>query len=143
MRFLLPMMFASLAAADELPRDDAAGAPPAYTVECPAEAGNASQCVVDATVLAGWRAFHTHCSQCHGGSALGSTFAPNLQERFNTRVDFPRFSYVLQHGYHGQVGVMPSFAQNTTVLKARDALYAYLRARADGKLPPGRPAPRE
>ena len=125
--------------AAELPRDSEVGNPPGYTVDCAEGATDARLCKVDAQTLLGWRAFHTHCSQCHGGSGLGSTFAPNLQERFNTRVDFARFSFVLHHGYHGQVGVMPSFEQNKAVLAARDALYAYLSARAKGVLPPGRP----
>ena len=138
-RTVILMMWVGVCGAAELPRDDAAGHAPGYSVDCQEGVTDARQCKVDAQTLLGWRAFHTHCAQCHGGSGLGSTFAPNLQERFNTRVDFARFSYVLQHGYHGQMGVMPNFAQNKAVLAARDALYAYLSARAKGALPPGRP----
>lgn len=110
-----------------------------YKVDCAAGAKAAEKCSVDAETYKGWRSFHTHCFQCHGGSGLGSTFAPNLQERFNTHVDHERFDFVLHHGYTGKVGAMPSFAQNPAVLKDRDALYRYLRARADASLPPGRP----
>ena len=133
------MASASAGMAAEPPRDEAVGNAPGYTVDCPAGATDARLCKVDGQTLLGWRAFHTHCAQCHGGSGLGSTFAPSLQERFNTRVDFARFSHVMHNGYRGQVGMMPSFAQNRAVLAARDALYAYLSARARGGLPPGRP----
>jgi len=34
---------------------------------------------------------------------------------------------------------MPAFAKNTQVIKAGENLYLYLRARADGTRPPGRP----
>jgi hypothetical protein len=70
---------------------------------------------------------------------MGSTFAPNLMERLKTRVDYARFKHVLNNGYTGKVGAMPSFAKNTAVLKDTDALYSYLRARTDGALPAGRP----
>jgi len=116
-----------------------AGAGPGYDVSCPAGASQAEKCQVGKETYIGWRSFHTHCFQCHGGSAMGSTFAPNLMERFKTRVDYARFKHVLNNGYTGKVGAMPSFAKNTAVLKDTDALYSYLRARTDGALPAGRP----
>lgn len=110
-----------------------------YAVTCEEGATAAEKCSVDAETYKGWRSFHAHCYQCHGGGGLGSTFAPNLQERFNDHVDHARFDYVLHNGYVGNMGAMPSFATNPAVLKEIDALYLYLRARADGALPPGRP----
>jgi len=111
-----------------------------YTVECEAGATAAEKCKVDGDTYVGWRSFSTHCLACHGGSGMGSTFAPSLQDRFNAHVDHERFDYVLHNGYTGKMGAMPSFASNTAVLKDVDKLYRYLRARADGALPPGRPA---
>ena len=117
----------------------AATALPAYTVDCPADASAAETCTVDKNTYFGWRTFAANCQVCHGGSALGSTFAPNLLDRLNSRVDYPRFIEVLTNGYTGQVGAMPSWKSNTAVMQHADDLYRYLRARADGKLPPGRP----
>lgn len=111
----------------------------AYTVTCEEGAGSAKQCEVDLATYKGWRSFQTHCYQCHGGSGVGSTFAPNLQERFNDHVDYARFDYVMHNGYVGNMGAMPSFGENRPVLRELDPLYIYLRARADGALPPGRP----
>jgi len=116
-----------------------AGPQPTYDVSCPDGATQAEKCQVGKDTYVGWRSFATHCVQCHGGSALGSTFAPNLAERINTRVDWLRFNYVMHNGYTGKVGAMPSFAKNTAVLKDMGAIYGYLRARADNALPPGRP----
>lgn len=109
------------------------------SVDCPPGAAAAEACKVSKELYLGWRSFHTHCFQCHGGSAMGSTFAPNLMERLATRVDHARFLEVLQKGYVGQMGAMPSFAKNTAVQKDQEAIYAYLVARRDGLLPPGRP----
>jgi mono/diheme cytochrome c family protein len=135
----------SWAAGDDLTKKTA-GMDPAvrdaglsYTVQCEPEAKAAEACSVDKDTYNGWRAFSAHCLQCHGGSAMGSTFAPNLMERFNDHVDHERFEYVLHNGFTGNMGAMPSFATNPAVLKAQDQLYRYLRSRADGVLPAGRP----
>lgn len=133
---LLPL---TCALADELPKDPAAGPPPTFDVSCPDGATQAEKCQVGKDTYVGWRSFHTHCFQCHGGNAQGSTFAPNLMERVKAHVDWPRFSYVLHHGYRGTMGAMPTFAKNNAVLKDKAPLYAYLLARTAGALPPGRP----
>lgn len=124
------------AAPDEL----TAGAALAYAIECPAAATAAEQCQVDKDTYIGWRTFAGQCQVCHGGSALGSTFAPNLLDRFHQRVDYARFVEVVRNGYRGQVGAMPGWKGNPNVEPHIDAIYRYLKARADGALPPGRPA---
>lgn len=145
LRAAVLLVLASAArASDVVPTELAAPAAPtvsspAYQVECAPGTKAAEQCTVDAATYVGWRTFHTHCFQCHGGSALGSTFAPNLLDRVNQNVDLQRLSDVLEHGFTGRVGAMPAFAKNTQVLNARENIYLYLRARADGVLPPGRP----
>lgn len=109
-----------------------------YTVECAEGATNASQCEVDKGTYIGWRTFHGFCHQCHAQDAIGSTFAPSLLERMR-EVDHERFVHSVAEGYTGQVGVMPAWKENPNVSKRYDELYAYLMARADGVLPPGRP----
>lgn len=142
------MLFAAstcFAAGDDLTKDTKTMDPAArdagltYTVQCPDGATSGEQCSVDKDTYNGWRSFHAHCFQCHGGSAMGSTFAPNLMERFNQNVDHERFDYVLHHGYTGKMGAMPAFGNNPAVIKEVDTLYRYLRARADDALPAGRP----
>jgi len=110
-----------------------------YEVQCAAGAAAAEQCQVDKDTYVGWRTFSAQCQVCHGGSALGSTFAPNLLDRFHERVDHARFVEVVTNGYRGQVGAMPAWKGNPNVMPHVDQLYRYLKARADGALPPGRP----
>ncbi len=122
------------------PRLEPETEPPAYAVACPDGADDASVCEVDQTTYDGWRTYKIECQQCHGGGAMGSTFAPNLMVRLNEEgVDYGRFLYVMEHGYSGQMGVMPSLAKNPRVQKNKAAVYAYLKARADGVMPNGRP----
>ncbi|MEX2481311.1 MAG: c-type cytochrome [Gammaproteobacteria bacterium] len=122
------------------PRLEVDEAAPAYAVECPEGAADAGVCAVDETVYSGWRTYSIACQQCHGGGGVGTTIGPNLLSRLNDEgVDFGRFLYVMEHGYTGQMGVMPSLAKNPRVQQNKAAIYTYLKARADGALPNGRP----
>lgn len=129
--------------AAEKPASDVQGAGdlPQYVVECPEGAASATACKVDKNTYVGWRTYATNCQVCHGGSGLGSTFAPNLMDRFNQQgVDYARFREVVTNGFTGQMGAMPAWDKNKAVMKDLDNLYRYLQARADDKLPKGRPA---
>jgi hypothetical protein len=110
-----------------------------YTVECrPDPQTGENVCFVDRDTYVGWRTFHGVCHTCHGQDALGSTFAPNLLVRIK-EIDKARFIHSVDQGYEGQVGVMPAWGSNPNVNKYYEQLWSYLRARADGALPPGRP----
>ncbi len=138
--FSLALLVSAPANAANQPRYDNLGEPPVYSVSCAEGAKSASQCEVDKDTYTGWRTYATSCQVCHGGGGLGSTFAPNLLIRLNQEgVDYGRFIYVIEHGYSGPVGAMPAWANNNSVMKQRDMLYKYLRARADDALPNGRP----
>jgi cytochrome c5 len=110
------------------------GATP-YQVEC----GDDGKCVVDKDTYIGWRTYHSACHVCHAQDAVGSTFAPSLIDRLQ-QIDKDRFYDSVANGYTGQVGVMPPWKDDPNVNKRFDALYAYLKARADGALGPGKPA---
>jgi len=126
-------------AADK-PRIDFVGDIPTYEVVCPDGVTRAEQCQVDAVTYAGWRTYKIECQQCHGGGGMGSTFAPNLMDRINkVGVDYGRFLYVMENGYTGQMGAMPDLTKNSRVQKNKAAIFAYLKARADGVMPIGRP----
>lgn len=115
----------------------AADSPAPYTVACE-ETGGKNVCKVDKQTYIGWRTYHAVCHVCHAQDAVGSTFAPSLVERLGV-IDKERFMDVLANGYTGQIGVMPGWKDNPNVNKKYDELYGYLKARADGALPPGRP----
>ncbi len=138
--FGLSLIVTSQLHAASEPRDENAGEAPTYSVSCAANAASAGQCEVDNETYIGWRTYAATCQVCHGGGGLGSTFAPNLLTRMNQEgVDYARFLYVLEKGYTGTMGAMPAWESNNNVMKNRDNLYKYLRARADEKLPNGRP----
>lgn len=112
---------------------------PAYVVQCQDQAKSATQCEVGKDTYIGWRTFHSACNHCHAQDAVGSTFAPNLVTGPAATLDYERFLGVVENGYTGQIGVMPGFKENPNINQRIDSLYKYLKARADGQLPPGRP----
>ena len=109
----------------------------AYTghVQCE-EANGTKSCRIDLWLTRGFRAF-SQCQVCHGLDANGSSFAPSLIEKLN-EIDHERFVDVVTNGYTGQIGVMPGWKKNPNVMKYLDSLYAYLKARSDKVLPPGK-----
>jgi mono/diheme cytochrome c family protein len=135
-----PDQEANSAAVEEGQRDEStsvAAAP--YAVEC-GQVNDAGEpfCYVDPDTYIGWRTFHGNCHVCHAQDAVGSTFAPNLLDRMQD-FDFDTFVERTANGYTGQVGVMPAWKDNPNVNKKYKELFAYLKARSDGVLPPGRP----
>lgn len=110
-----------------------------YQVVCEEDAAAGTKsCKVNKSVYLGWRTYTANCLRCHGQDGVGSTFAPSLLDRMK-EIDRERFITSVAKGYTGQIGVMPPWEGNPNVSRYFDDLYAYLLARSDGVLPPGRP----
>ena len=113
---------------------------------------------VDFGTYNGYRRYHNSCHRCHGPDAVGSSFAPSLMESLR-ELDEEQFLNIVVNGrIDGRIGnsndntpsrpssaageknVMPSFGLDPNVAEYLDDLYAYVKARSDGALGPGRPA---
>jgi mono/diheme cytochrome c family protein len=92
---------------------------------------------VDGRTYEGFRRYHGGCNHCHGPDGTGSTFAPALAETLPGIDDFRR---VVNEGRVNGASVMRAFGDDPNVAPFIDDIYAYLQARADGVLGPGRPA---
>lgn len=121
---------------------------------------------VDESTYLGWRVFHSTCHGCHGVDATGTSVAPSLLEpvqklssrEFSIKV-LTRYRITLsaeaaagddrselREAFLEQVlqresgdVLMPAWDQDLNVKPHVLDIYAYLRARADGALAPGRP----
>jgi methanol metabolism-related c-type cytochrome len=97
---------------------------------------------VDWYTFSGYRRYHSDCHVCHGPDGTGSSYAPALVNSLKT-MDYATFLSIVAEGRKnvggGKENVMPAFGDNKNVYCYMDDLYVYLRARADGAAPRGRP----
>src|SRR5215470_17779403 len=101
---------------------------------------------VDWYTYSGYRRYHSDCHVCHGPDGLGSSFGPALADSLKT-LTYDQFVDTVTNGRKNvnssNEKVMPSFGLNPNVMCYVDDIYAYLKARADGKIDRGRPAKHE
>jgi methanol metabolism-related c-type cytochrome len=101
---------------------------------------------VDFYSYIGFVRYSANCLQCHGPDGLGSTYAPSLVDALKS-MDYNTFLATVAGGKKdvsaSQQLVMPSLGENKNVMCYIDAIYVYLRARADGAIGRGRPAGHE
>ncbi|HEX6996940.1 MAG TPA: cytochrome c [Gammaproteobacteria bacterium] len=91
-------------------------------------------------VYIGWRVYNVHCAVCHAEDAVGSTFAPDLTQRIAS-MDRRAFVSALDRGYLGPRDATPPRGADPEVARYYEELWAYLEARASGRLPPGAVTP--
>ena len=90
--------------------------------------------------FSGYKRYHGNCSVCHGPDGLGGTFAPSLVNSLKA-VDHDAFMEVVVNGKENMQLAMPSFGADPNVMCYIEDIYAYLKARSDGRVGRGRPAP--
>ena len=91
----------------------------------------------------GFRRYHAECHVCHGPEGKGSTYAPALADSLKA-MKYGDFVAVVAsgrvvEGAGGAKSVMPALGDNKNVMCYVDDIYVYLKARAEGALPGGRP----
>ena len=99
---------------------------------------------VETTLYKAWQQYSLQCARCHGEDAQGSSFGPSLLHALSPDGDVTTreaFLDVLTHGRSDKG--MPSAAKMGLDSTYFDGLYAYLKARSDGRLHGGRPARRD
>ncbi len=85
----------------------------------------------------GWRQYMVNCARCHGDDAVGGIVAPDLRASVaKGAVDSASFHVVVTTGRREKG--MPSF-KGVLSDEQIAALYTYIRARAQQRLPAGRP----
>lgn len=136
---LLTLATATAYAAGEQQTCAAKDKPYSGHFRCTTDSNGHRSCKIDLWLTWGMRAFGT-CQVCHGLDANGSSFAPSLLDRLKV-IDKAKFVDVVTHGLKGQLagynGVMPAWGKNPNIMNYINNLYAYLKARSDGCIPPG------
>lgn len=97
---------------------------------------------VDKHVFNGYRRYGDNCLRCHGPNATGSSYAPDLTDSLK-HMTKEQVEEVIINGRKNvntaNENVMPALGTNPDVVENIDDIYAYLKARSDGALGPGRP----
>lgn len=94
---------------------------------------------VSAPEYEGWRQYNVQCARCHGQDALPNPVAANLLVSMapgGPAADKAAFTKVVTEGRPARG--MPAFKQTVTPAQT-EAVYAYLKGRAEKRIPAGRP----
>ena len=87
----------------------------------------------------GWRQYNVHCARCHGQDALPNPVAANLLTSLapgGPTADQKTFTTVVIDGRTSSG--MPAFKGSLEPAQV-EAIYLYLKGRAEKRIPPGRP----
>jgi mono/diheme cytochrome c family protein len=87
----------------------------------------------------GWRQYSAHCARCHGQDVLGNPVAADLLKA--TAAGGPvaeQGAFVAAVKTGRPKNGMPGFAKMIDDAQT-DAIFAYVKGRAEGKIPAGRP----
>ena len=97
--------------------------------------------MVNKATYQGYRRYHGECHRCHGKDGTGH-LGPELVTPLKT-MSYETFMDIVINGVTANMAatgnVMPGFGTNPNMAPYLDNIYMYLKARADGVLPPGRP----
>jgi mono/diheme cytochrome c family protein len=91
---------------------------------------------VDARTYDGFRRYNAACNHCHGPDGAGGSFGPSL---IAAPLPADRFRDAVLAGRSRGTFAMKGYAGDPNVEPYIDAIYAYLRGRADGMIGRGRP----
>ena len=123
----------------------AALTPGMATAQADSAAAPASKNPLEVTdqVYTGWKYFQVYCSRCHGDDAVGTMAAPDLTYSVSEEggITADSFAIVVRQGATDSTAPDRRMRGFEDLLDQPliDALFAYVRARSDGSLAPGRP----
>jgi mono/diheme cytochrome c family protein len=122
-----------------------ASAPETTTAEAPLRDAyhTAPLDTVDVKTYQGWKYYNLNCARCHGEDVLGTSIAPHLIVSLKPDGTIPNEAVFLQTVCGGRPAKgMPAWCTLGMSTAQIDTIYAYVKARSDAKMHPGRPARR-
>jgi mono/diheme cytochrome c family protein len=135
----LPKPDTSVATPPITPPAQESDTPPAGAAKPTQQEGGAGP-KVSQVEYEGWRQYSVHCARCHGQDVLPNPVAANLLISLGPGGPMAtpeRFAQVVSVGRPDRG--MPAFKGVVTPEQIK-AMYAYVKGRADKRIPPGRPA---
>jgi mono/diheme cytochrome c family protein len=143
-----PVERTSAPAVEPAPAPAPAAPPPsapsqaAAPAAAPAPGTSGDKLLVSEAEYQGWRYFHVYCERCHGTDALGTVDAPDLRYSVSAEgeVTADSFRVIVRKGTQNKEEnkVMKGF-EDLLDDQRIEQLYAYVKARSEGRLAAGRP----
>jgi len=143
-----PVERTSAPAVEPAPAPAPAAPPPsapsqaAAPAAAPAPGTSGDKLLVSEAEYQGWRYFHVYCERCHGTDALGTVDAPDLRYSVSAEgeVTADSFRVTVRKGTQNKEEnkVMKGF-EDLLDDQRIEQLYAYVKARSEGRLAAGRP----
>ena len=91
----------------------------------------------------GWRQYSANCARCHGQDVLPNPVAANLLISLGPKGPVKTYEQFADIVIAGRPATgMPAFKAILTPEQVK-AIYAYVKGRAEGRIPPGRPVKAE
>ena len=96
---------------------------------------------VSQTVYNGWKQYNLNCARCHGEDVQGTTIAPHLLMSLKPAGAMNTKELFVQTVCAGRPAKgMPAWCALGMEMPTIEKVYAYVKARSDAKVGPGRPA---
>jgi mono/diheme cytochrome c family protein len=99
---------------------------------------SSAKLAVSETVYQGWKYYAVYCERCHAPDAVGTADAPDLRYSVSPEggVSADSFKVMVHKGSENRE--MKGFGDLLDDVRI-DQIYAYVMARSEGSLAPGRP----
>lgn len=105
----------------------------------PADQAKSGGLKVSGVEYEGWRQYSVNCARCHGQDVLPNPVAANLLVSLKAGGPIGSSAKFLEVVTKGRLERgMPAFGTLLTPEQV-NAMYAYVKGRAEGRIPPGRP----
>jgi mono/diheme cytochrome c family protein len=96
---------------------------------------------VSQEVYDGWKQYNLNCARCHGEDVQGTTIAPHLLMSLKPAGAMNTKELFVQTVCAGRPAKgMPAWCALGMEMPTIEKVYAYVKARSDAKVGPGRPA---
>ena len=113
--------------------------PAAAAAGKPAEGAKTGGLKVSGSEYEGWRQYSANCARCHGQDVLPNPVAANLLISLGPKGAIKTYEQFAEIVTAGRPATgMPAFKAILTPEQVK-AIYAYVKGRAEGRIPPGRP----
>jgi mono/diheme cytochrome c family protein len=111
---------------------------PVVTPPAPGPAASGDKLLVTEAEYQGWKYYAVYCERCHAPDAVGTADAPDLRYSVSPEGEVTADSFAVMVRNGSENGEMKGF-DDLLDQQRIEQIYAYVKARSEGRLAAGRP----